>query len=307
MIRFHNRVSNSVENEKVYGSQYVDLAYKNALGHFLTEKILTKPWLSKLMGVYEDSSASISRIEPFIEQYGIRMDDYENQKFRSFNEFFIRKFRTGKRPFNASPNVFCAGAEARYRAFENISAHSRIQVKGIELSIEELFGNSELASEFDGGTVIIARLCPVDYHRFHFPIDGEVIRQYRVRGLLHSVNPVALSVNPDIFLVNERQVCIFNNHSLGNMAMIEVGALGVGKIIQSYSHQSTFVGTKFEKGQEKGYFLFGGSTVIWVLKKGTITLAQDLASNSLNGEGGLETWIPLGDTLGELRSGVSRK
>ena len=148
--------------------------------------------------------------------------------------------------------------------------------------------------------MIIARLCPVDYHRFHFPCDGEAVKQYRVEGLLHSVNPVALSVEPEIFLVNERQVCIFKNSLAGNVAMIEVGALGVGKIVQSYT------GTKFVKGDEKGYFLFGGSTVIWVLKKGSFTLAQDLSTNSISNEEILETWIPLGDKLGEFRSDSSR-
>jgi len=303
MIRFHNRVSNRVENEKVYGSQYVDLAYKNGFGRFLTKSFFVKPWLSKIMGAYEDSSSSVSRIEPFIAQYEIKMEDYEPQTFKSFNEFFIRKFRAGKRPFDPSLKVFCAGAEARYLAFENITANSRVKVKGIDLSISELFGTTKeahaLAQEFDGGTVIIARLCPVDYHRFHFPCSGTVLHQYRVEGVLHSVNPVALSACPDVFLVNERQVCILNNDSLGNVAMIEVGALGVGKIIQSYAKQNSFVGSKFDKGAEKGYFLFGGSTVIWVLKKGAITLAQDLSTNSSNSKDVLETWIPLGDKLGE--------
>ena len=125
-----------------------------------------------------------------------------------------------------------------------------------------------------------------------------------MEGLLHSVNPVALAAQPEIFLINERQVCIFNNPSFGNVAMIEVGALGVGKIIQSYAN-TNYIGTKFVKGDEKGYFLFGGSTVIWVLKKGAITLAQDLLTNSSNAKEVLETWIPLGDTLGEFRSDTS--
>jgi phosphatidylserine decarboxylase precursor len=159
------------------------------------------------------------------------MGDYEAQDFQSFNEFFIRKFKTGNRPFNSSNDVFCAGAEARYLAFENITANSRVKVKGIDISISELFGHTKeahaLAQEFDGGTVIIARLCPVDYHRFHFPCSGTVTHQYRVEGLLHSVNPAALSVEPAVFLQNERQVCIMKNDTFGNVAMIEVGALGV--------------------------------------------------------------------------------
>jgi phosphatidylserine decarboxylase len=305
VIRYHNRVSNRVENEQVYGSQYVDLAYKNPIGFFLTKLFFVRPWLSKIMGAVENSKSSRSKILPFIAKYEIKMEDYEPQDFKNFNEFFIRKFRNGKRPFNPSAATFCAGAEARYLAFENISANFRVKVKGIDVSISELFGHTKeahtLAQEFDGGTVIIARLCPVDYHRFHFPCNGEVITQYRVKGVLHSVNPVALAAHPEIFLVNERQVCIFKNSTFGNVAMIEVGALGVGKIVQSYA-DGKFNTIKFDKGDEKGYFLFGGSTVIWVLKKGAITLAQDLKTNSSNIEGSLETWIPLGDTLGEFRS-----
>ena len=306
MIQFHNRVSNRVENEKVYGSQYVDLAYKNTVGYFLTKHVFAKRWLSKIMGAVENSKSSVSKIEPFIERYEIKMEDYEPQEFKSFNEFFIRKFKWGARPFNPSPKVFCAGAEARYLAFVNISANTRVKVKGIDVSISELFGNTKeahsFAQEFEGGTVIIARLCPVDYHRYHFPCSGEVVQQYTVSGLLHSVNPIALAVHPEIFLVNERQVCILKNETFGKVAMIEVGALGVGKIVQSYAERN-FIGTKFDKGAEKGYFLFGGSTVIWVLKKGAMTLAQDLINNSSNNEVILETWIPLGDTLGEFRSG----
>ena len=169
MIRFHNRVSNRVENEKVYGGNYVELAYKNPIGFLITKLFLVHRWLSKLMGAFENSRRSAAKILPFIEQYQIPMNDYEPQEFKSFNEFFIRKFKPGKRTFNYSPQIFSAGAEARYLAFENISANSRVKVKGIEVSISELFGHTQethaLAQEFDQGTVIIARLCPVDYHR----------------------------------------------------------------------------------------------------------------------------------------------
>ena len=310
MIRFHNRNSNRVENEKIYGGQYVELAYKNAFVFFLTKLLLVRPWLSKMMGAFESSHFSLSKIKPFIEQYQIPMSDYESQDYQSFNDFFIRKFKPGRRPFQSSPNIFCAGAEARYLAYENISANTRVKVKGINVSIAELFGTTQeqhaLAQEFDQGTVIIARLCPVDYHRFHFPCNGEVLHQYRVKGVLHSVNPVALTAHPEIFLINERQVCIFTNSLFGDVAMIEVGALGVGKIVQSYA-DTNYIGTKFVKGEEKGYFLFGGSTVIWVLKKGALTLAQDLTTNSTSTNEILETWIPLGDTLGEFRSDVGRE
>ena len=156
--------------------------------------------------------------------------------------------------------------------------------------------DEELAEKFEGGTLIVARLCPVDYHRFHFPVSGELVRHYRVSGALHSVNPIAFESAPQVFLKNERQIAILENQAFGTVAMIEVGALGVGKIVQSAYSNRGALPLKFDKGQEKGYFLFGGSTVIWLLEKNKLTLSPDLAQNSAQG---LETWIPLGEPLGE--------
>ena len=296
MIKFFNRVSKQIEVEKVYGSDFLEWAYQGRLGFALTERFFSKKWLSLLMGAYESSSLSKNKIPSFIERYQIPMSEYENTTYSSFNDFFIRRFKPGKRPFAASEKVFCAGAEARYLAFENISAETKVTVKGIEVDLKQLIGDEELGQEFDGGTLIIARLCPVDYHRFHFPFTGKISRAYRVPGDLHSVNPVALGAKPDVFLINERQVSILENSTFGKVAMIEVGALGVGKIIQSAYSLNGHYPVKFDKGQEKGYFLFGGSTVIWVLQRNQLILSEDLKTQSLNGT---ETWIPLGDALGE--------
>ena len=301
MIKYFNRVTKQLEVEKVYGSDFLEWAYEGRLGFALTERFFSKKWLSLLMGAYESSSLSKNKIPGFVERYQIPMQDYEDANYQSFNDFFIRKFRAGKRPFAASPTAFCAGAEARYLAFENLTAQTKVTVKGIEIDLKQLIGDKDVGEEFEGGTLIIARLCPVDYHRFHFPIKGEISHAYRVAGALHSVNPVALGAKPDVFLINERQVAILESETFGKVAMIEVGALGVGKIIQSAYSPNGRYPVKFDKGQEKGYFLFGGSTVIWVLQKGQLTLSEDLATNSRNG---IETWIPLGDLLGE--SGRSR-
>lgn len=295
-IHFFNRQSGKIEEEKVLGGTAVDWAYKDALGLKLTDAIFSKAWLSRLMGLYEDSVLSRRQITTFIREYQIDMNLFEDERYTSFNQFFIRKFKPGVRKFDPSEDAFCAGAEARYLAFENITAAQRFYVKGIEIDLTELFRNSALAREFDGGTLIIARLCPVDYHRFHFPCSGEIDYFQRVAGQLHSVNPVALTAKPDVFLKNERQITCFTHQKFGRVAMIEVGALGVGKIVQSGPHGSN----RFDKGAEKGYFLFGGSTVIWVLQKDRLALSDDLAQNSRQG---LETWIPLGDRLGGSRPG----
>ena len=298
MIQFFDRRTQKIQTEKVYGDRYLKLAYQHPVGLALTDYFFSKRWLSLLMGKYENSSFSAKKIKNFIQQYEINMNEFENIAYANFNEFFIRRFKPGLRSFNPDPKVFCAGAEARYFAFENIGSDTRLPVKGIHIHLQELLRHETLAKSFEGGTILIARLCPVDYHRYHFPVSGSVTQAYSIHGTLHSVNPVALLAKPDVFLINERQVALLEGAPYGQMAMIEVGALGVGRMVQSaYSEKGPFP-VKFDKGQEKGYFLFGGSTVIWILPKGKLSLSQDLKENSLNG---IETWVPLGDSLGEFR------
>jgi len=297
MIPYYNRVTQKVENEKVYGGDYLSWAYRNRLGFFLTDQFFSKRWLSRIFGAIENSSFSRLKIPDFVSRYGINMEDYEDTSYSCFNDFFIRRFKPGKRNFSNSSREFGAGAEARYLVFTDLKLQQRFQVKGIEIDLPELLGSPELASEFEGGSLILARLCPVDYHRFHFPFSGLLTHHSRVPGVLHSVNPVAIETAPRVFLENERQVAIIEHPKFGRSAMIEVGALGVGKIVQSAYSERTPLPFKFEMGQEKGYFLFGGSTVIWLLKKEKIKLSDDLIQNSAKG---LETWVPLGQKLGDL-------
>jgi phosphatidylserine decarboxylase len=226
------------------------------------------------------------------------MSDFETREYQSFNEFFIRKFKPGIRNFTGGEKVFSAGAEARYLAFENLNLNQKFSVKGFEINLSEILKDSELGPQYQGGTFLIARLCPVDYHRFHFPVSGRVTGHYRVAGALHSVNPAVFASEPKVFLENEREVAILETENFGNVAMIEVGALGVGKIVQSAYSNRKALPHKFDKGQEKGYFLFGGSTVIWLIEKGKIKLSSDLIEYSHQG---IETWVPLGAPLGETK------
>jgi len=297
MIPYYNRVTQKIEHEQVYGGSYLNWAYRNPLGFFLTDRVFSKTWVSRIFGAVEDSTLSRSKIAPFIDRYGIDMRDFEEADYTCFNDFFIRRFKPGKRNFTPGHRVFCAGAEARYLVFSDLRTHQKFSVKGIEIDLPELLGDADLARKFEGGSFVLARLCPVDYHRFHFPFSGKLTRHYRVPGALHSVNPVAIEATPRVFLENERQVAVIEHPDFGSCAMIEVGALGVGKIVQSAYSERTPLPLAFEKGFEKGYFLFGGSTVIWLLPKGKIKLAEDLVLNSSKG---LETWVPLGQPLGEL-------
>ena len=294
-IRFYHREKAKIELEKVYGDSAVKWLYGSTLGKILTPVICSAP-ISKIYG-FMQSSALIGhrKIKPFIRDFNINMDEYLPQSglpdgvlYTTFNNFFIRQFKPGKRPFNSSASTLPAFAEARYFGWEKIETDLKIPVKGEFLAPQAIIANDKWNTHFKNGPLLLARLCPVDYHRFHFPDDGKVLDSYRISGAYHSVNPLALKEKEDILCTNERHVTILETAHLGKLAYVEVGAAMVGKIVQSYSSK------EFKRGEEKGYFLFGGSTVIVIGEEGCWSPDQDILKYSRDG---IETYIKLGDSL----------
>lgn len=290
-IRVYDRSKQSLFDEKVYGQSALGWVYGNRLGRLLENALLSRKWLSRAMGAWYSSPYSARQIDGFVEQYGIDRGEFEPGPFADFNSFFVRRFAPGRRTFVEGARM-PAPAEARYFAWSESSEELRLPVKGAWLSPIELLGDTHEAAyrqRIQGGPVLLARLCPVDYHRFHFPDRGDWLSLHRVDGRLHSVNPLALKAFPRTFLENERQVSWLKTERFGLLAYIEVGALGVGQIRQSHSP-----GSPFERGDEKGYFLFGGSTVIVIGEKGAWTPSADLLTHT---EGGHETLVRLGEEV----------
>lgn len=295
-IQYFNRGSQSLEVEKVYGDGAVKWLYQTPLGKGMS-KFLIRSMVSKAYGVMQGAPWSKSKIPTFVENFSINMDEYlptegcpDSDPYASFNEFFIRRFRPGMRSF-AEGNLFPAPCEARYFAFEKNIPELTIPVKGQYVSPIALLGDTPHADSFVGGPLVIARLCPVDYHRYHYPDDGETLESYRVPGVYHSVNPIALKAEPRVFMINERQVSILQTENFGKLAYIEVGAICVGKIVQSHTERS------FKRGDEKGYFLFGGSTVILLGEPDKWKVSQDVLDWSAKG---IEVYLKLGETLGQV-------
>jgi phosphatidylserine decarboxylase len=291
-ITYWNRRAGQLEQEMVYGEGALRWMYETTPGRTLGEGLLSRGWVSALYGALQDTGWSARKVAPFVSKFGIPMEEYEAKRFTSFNDFFIRRFRPGARPFTPHPRELAAFAEARYFAMERLDPAQRFPVKGIALSAAELLGDATLAAPFERGPAFIARLCPVDYHRFHFPDGGRITQSAHRAGPLHSVNPLALQFKPDILVTNERQVSILETDNFGRLAYVEVGATMVGKIVQSHaSHAST---TRFERGAEKGYFLFGGSTVVVLGEAGAWRPDDDLLEQSLQGR---ETLVRLGERI----------
>lgn len=289
-IKIFNIKNSQYEEEKVYGESFIDFLYKNPIGR-LASPILTHKSASKLYGSRMDSPRSRKKISSFIEDFDIAKDDFIQSStcdvgWNNFNEFFIRQYKPEVLNF-VQGGQMPAFSDGRYFAWADESDVGKLPVKGYQIDIHELLGRNHTAT-FKGGPVVVSRLAPIDYHRYHFPDDAKIVESYQIPGVLHSVNPLALKSKSDIFMVNERVVTILDSKNFGRLAMIEVGAVCVGKIVQTYT------GPEVKRGSEKGFFKFGGSTVILLGEQNAWRPRQEILDHTSRG---IECLIKLGDTI----------
>ena len=234
-----------------------------------------------------NSSLSKRRIAPFIKENKIDMSQYEQREFKSYNDFFTRKIVDGKRPFLADDNVLISPADSKLSCYK-IDQDSRFMIKDTRYSLGELLEDDELAKEYMNGYWMIFRLTVDDYHRYSFIDDGKIIGNKYIKGRFHTVNPIANDYYP-IYKQNSRSYTIIESKNFGKMIQMEVGAMMVGRIV-NHDKKLCF------KGEEKGYFEFGGSTVIILLKENQVVIDNDIIENSMNDK---ETVVKLGETIGK--------
>lgn len=293
-IRYYDRYSRTVKTEQVYGEKWVRLAYENPGGRFFVWAVARRAFFSKWYGWKMNKTASSLQIMPFITEYNLDVDEFAKSAFdfKTFNEFFYRALKPEVRPIAPGDNVAVFPADGRHLAFPDIEAAAGFYVKGSKFSFAELLGDAALAEKFAGGAMLISRLCPVDYHRFHFPVSGTPGESRLIDGWLYSVSPVALRRRLRYLVENKREVTLIQAPRGGTVAMIEVGATNVGTIRQSF-----VPGRPVAKGSEKGLFAFGGSCVITVFQRGKIRFDADIVAQSANH---METYARMGDRLGTL-------
>jgi phosphatidylserine decarboxylase len=233
---------------------------------------------------------SAKKIPAFIAQYGIRMEDYEACEYKSFNDFFVRKARPEARPVDMTGDALIAVADAKLTVYP-IDDFLVIPVKNTVYTVGELTGNRNAPAQYAGGYCLVFRLTVDDCHRFLFPDDGTVVEAERIPGRLHTVSPIS-ERRYRVFVENQREVSRLALRHLGNTVQIEVGAIQVGKI-----HNHTI--PSFHKGEEKGYFSFGGSTVILLLEKDRVRIDADILTSS---ENGMETRVRMGERIGAIQN-----
>jgi phosphatidylserine decarboxylase len=259
-----------------------------------------KQWLEShptydwLLAAYQNTRWSARQIEPFIRQHQIDMAEFKPVIYRSFAEFFDREFRPGVRPFVRSIDQMAAFAEARYFGWERLEAAQQFPVKGHSLSADRILGNADRARPFIGGPVILARLSPMDYHHVHYPVDGSTLEHDHLGHRLWTVNWHALVNQDDILFRNERMINILQTPDFGRLALVEVGALSVGRIAQIHPFDRPF-----RRGEEKSVFKFGGSAILVFGEPAIWRPSDDLLEHT---KGGIETLVRLGEPIGRRTS-----
>lgn len=294
-IEFYNRYRGALETEQVYGEGYLRFVYGNPLGRMLLFALIKRSFFSRAYGWLMSRPRSRRKIAPFIAQYGLDTTEFADpvEAFGCFNEFFTRRLDPEARPICPDDAALVFPADGRHLVFPELSQAKPEYVKSCAFALERFVGSTELAEAYRHGAMLISRLCPTDYHRFHFPTEGIASAPERIGGDLYSVSPIGLERVTTTFIDNKRWVTTITSERWGVVTFVEVGATAVGSVVHTAGPGPV------EKGDEKGYFLFGGSTVVVLFEPGRVAFSADLLEHSARG---VELYAKMGDIAGRVDS-----
>lgn len=295
-IYYVERYNGTLQKEQIAGEKWLRWIYETRGGLGLLELIVKRKIFSQVYGCFQNTRASARKIEDFVHKLSINMDEAmvsDLKAYRSFNDFFTRRLKPEARPINPSQEVLISPADGKILAFADINPEQLFQVKHLTFSLDELLGSQALAQSYRGGVYLVIRLAPPDYHRFHFPDAGVPMASRPITGHYYSVSPLSLSRIAHVYCQNKRTLTKFNSDNFGTLLLLEVGATCVGSILQTYipDHRVT-------KGTEKGFFKFGGSTVIVLIQPGYLQVDEDILANTARG---YETKVQMGEGIGRQK------
>jgi phosphatidylserine decarboxylase len=296
-IYFIDRTDGLKKKEEVFGESSLHLLYGNTilsyiLGRFILFFFGKRVWFSRLYGWLQKRPRSARKIFPFIAHFGLDTAEFVKKptEFSSFNDFFIRKLKPECRPIFPANLLAVMPADGRYRFHQKIMYNDVFEIKNQPFCLPKFLQDEALAKSYDGGSAVFARLCPIDCHRFYFPVDAFASPSRFIEGKLYSVNPLATQKNPWIWHENRRYLSLLSSPHFGQVAMVEVGATFVGSVMQTYTPEAFC-----SKGSEKGYFSFGGSAIVLLFEPGRIQFDEKLLALFREG---LEIRCLIGQALG---------
>ena len=263
--------------------------YRTVLGRMILKPLCMR-WSSRLCGWFLDSGASRPLIRPFVRKHGIDLSEYVCEGFKSFNEFFSRKIKEGRRPVDSDPSALIAPCDGLLSVYR-VSGDTVIPVKQSRYTISSLLGGDNLSETYQNGICLVFRLCVNHYHRYCYIDSGVKGENVFLPGKLHTVRPIALEKFP-VFIQNCREYTAIKTENFGDVVQMEVGAMLVGKI-KNYHGPGPV-----RRGEEKGMFLYGGSTVIVLLEDGCAHLPEELYQAT---DAQIETPVKMGQRIGGKR------
>lgn len=266
-------------------SKYLLFLYNNICGRAIL-KLLTRKWVSVLGGTYMDSRLSKHKIKKFIFKNKIDMSDYEEANYKSFNDFFTRKIKEGKRELPIGDELFLSPADSKVMVYK-IDNDNCFWIKNSCYTVADLLQDEETAKKYKDGYCFVFRLGVTDYHRYSYIDDGKVILSKKIKGIFHTVQPIAFK-RYRVFHENTREYQILSTKNFGNIVQMEVGATMVGKIKNRECEE-------FNRGEEKGFFCFGGSTIVLLVEKDRVIPNADILENSSKD---IETKVQLFEEVG---------
>lgn len=285
---YYSRQRNSKENIITESSKTLNFLYGNFLGRCIL-KIATRKFVSNLIGAYMNSSLSKHRIEKFVDKNNINKFEYEMKKYKSYNDFFTRKVIETKRPINARSSILISPCDSKLTVYD-INEDLTLKIKDAYYSIDSLV-EKRILEDYVGGYALVFRLTTDNYHRYCYVDSGSKGINYHIDGIFHTVQPISLK-KYNFYKTNTREYTILNTNNFGKVIQVEVGALGVGRIVNNHEVHT------YKKGEEKGYFEFGGSTIVLLIKKNTIIVDEDILENSKEG---VETIVKYGEGIAKAK------
>jgi len=293
-VCFYDRLKGEECEEQIYGEASLRWAYFNPLGRVFLKLLIKNPAFSRFFGWRMSRPGSRNKIPGFVSDYGLDPDEFLEpiESYRHFNDFFYRKLKPEARPVDGEASSVVFPADGRHMLLPDIDAVDGIYAKGQRFSVESLLGDAELARTFKGGAALISRLCPVDYHRFHFPMGGEAAEPRLIRGPLYSVNPLALRQSMAYLTENKRWVIPMKTEAGFPVVVVVIGATCVGSADFTYD-----AGKPVVKGDECGFFSFGGSCLVTLYPKGKVDWDEGLVECSARG---LESYDLVGRKCGTI-------
>ncbi len=283
----------NITHENSTQDQFLKLLYTTKMGRLLLRPLVS-PIVSKLGGLLMSTRLSTFFMRGFIRRNHINMDIYQHKRYVSYNDFFTRKIRPGYRPIDSRDNILISPCDGKISVYP-INEDAALTIKNTTYTIPQLLRRENLAGQYNGGYALVIRLTVDDYHRYCYPASGRKSKQIHIPGIFHTVNPIANDVMP-IYKMNSREYCLIRTKNMGTLLAMEVGALLVGKI-RNHQPQSCLI----QKGDEKGCFEFGGSTIVLLVQKNKVSIDEDLIKNTKNN---YETFIKYGEAIGQSNTTI---